>query len=263
MSQVSDAARALSAAFSAPGAPSAEALADHLTDDVAIVGPICAAEGKDNVLAALENPRTPALFAQASWSEPSEDGTVVSLQATLPPGAPIAGMDLTLTIVDGRIAAIDESLLRAPPPTPSAVDLGADIAEALSNALSEGAPVVVGYVGPDNAPHLSFRGSTQVYDADHLAIWIRDPEGGILGAVRTNPKVSLVYRNGATGHSFIFTGRAAISEEPDVAERVYQGSPQPERAQDPQRKGRALLIEIDTVAGRGPNGPFRMERASS
>lgn len=55
-------------------------------------------------------------------------------------------------------------------------------------------PMVVAYVGPDGAAQVSFRGSTHFHDDRAIAVWARDPQGGLPHAIAHNPNVALVYR---------------------------------------------------------------------
>src|ERR1700730_18687637 len=65
------------------------------------------------------------------------------------------------------------------------IQLDDDIRAAINGAFAARNFVVLGYVGDEGAPHLSFRGSTQVFGPDQLAIWVRNPDGGLVRAVRT------------------------------------------------------------------------------
>ena len=67
----------------------------------------------------------------------------------------------------------------APPPPEGPVELGPETAEAVNGALSNGTPVLVAYVDATGQAQLSYRGSTQVFGSDQLAMWIRDPAGGL------------------------------------------------------------------------------------
>jgi len=131
------------------------------------------------------------------------------------------------------------------------IELTDEIREALSKALSDRAPVVVSYVDAGGQPHLSFRGTAQVLNKEQLAIWVRNPEGGIVGAVAHNPRIALLYRNAETRLSWQFLGRGAIVDDPTVRATVYDHSPEVERNQDPERKGKALVIDVDQVIQRG------------
>jgi hypothetical protein len=135
------------------------------------------------------------------------------------------------------------------------------VAPAINGALVNGTPVVMAYVDADGKPHLSFRGTAQVLDAQTMAVWARNPEGGLPGAVAANPNVSLMYRDGATRTTYIVTGRAHVDDSDEMHNRVYDNSPEFERALDPERKGKAVVIDVDTVQGRDAGGPFRMQRS--
>jgi hypothetical protein len=104
---------------------------------------------------------------------------------------------------------------------------------------------------------LSFRGSVQVYSDDQLGLWARNAEGGTLDAIRANPSVALVYRS-ATTPVLQFHGRARIVEDEQERSRVFESAPERERAADPERKGAAVIIDLDRVEGVlkfGPDGP--------
>jgi hypothetical protein len=131
------------------------------------------------------------------------------------------------------------------------IELTDEMRSAINNALSDRAPVVVAYVDADDQPNLSFRGSTQAFSSDQLAIWVRDPGGGLLRAIEKRPKLALLYRNPETRLSWQFHGRARLDEDPGVRETVYANSPEVERNFDPDRKGKAVVIDIDRVIQRG------------
>jgi hypothetical protein len=59
------------------------------------------------------------------------------------------------------------------PPPVTKLELDDDIKNAVNGALEAGHPIVMGYVGDNGYPRLSFRGSTQVYGPQQLAIWVR------------------------------------------------------------------------------------------
>ena len=135
-----------------------------------------------------------------------------------------------------------------------------DIKSDVNGALANGTPVVVAYVDAEGAPHLSFRGSAQAYGDDRLAIWVRDPEGGLLQAITANPRIALLYRDPATRRSYRFAGRARIVTDPAAVDAIYSSSPEIERSRDAERRGKAVLVDLDSVEGMGVQGRFRMER---
>ncbi len=122
---------------------------------------------------------------------------------------------------------------------------------AIGNALTDRTPLIVAYVDADDQPSISYRGSTHAHSDDQLAIWVRNPNGGILKAVATRPKVSLLYRNPETRTMWAFQGRARVDDSPQVRQRVYDSSPEPERNLDKERAGKALIIDLDRVISRG------------
>ena len=136
------------------------------------------------------------------------------------------------------------------------IDLDEDIRRAVNGALEARHPIVLGYVGDDGAPHLSYRGSTQVFGKNQLAIWVRNPDAGLPKAVRNHPQVTLLYSSAEPRRLLTFKGRARL--DPSVNETVYGNSPKGERDRDPDRKGVALIIDLDEVFGFGPSGPIRM-----
>jgi hypothetical protein len=135
-----------------------------------------------------------------------------------------------------------------------------EIRSAVNDALANGTPLVVAYVDADGGPHLSFRGSTQAYGDDQLAIWVRDPEGGLLQAIAGNPRIGLLYRDPVTRRSYRFGGRARVVDDPELSGAIYAASPEAERDRDAQRRGKAVLVDLDLVEGMGGQGRFRMER---
>src|SRR5262245_38185910 len=96
----------------------------------------------------------------------------------------------------------------AAPPTLTERALTHDSNAALSSALFDGIPMVVAYVDLDGQPSLSFRGSTHVYSPNQLAIWVRNPEGGLLKSLDANNRITLLYRNPTTRANLIFRGQA-------------------------------------------------------
>jgi hypothetical protein len=140
------------------------------------------------------------------------------------------------------------------------IKLNDEIREAVNGALGNGTPVIVAYVNEDGQPSLSFRGSTQVYSDDQLAIWVRNPEGGLLRSLSKNPRVTLLYRNPATRQMLNFQGKARVESGQDVRDKVYNSAPESEQKADAEKKGQALVIDLDRVAGAGPSGRISMQR---
>src|SRR5579884_643656 len=137
----------------------------------------------------------------------------------------------------------------ATPQAPTPIKIPDDLREAVNGALLSGNPVVVAYVDEEGQPRLSFRGSTQVYSPNQLAIWVRNPEGGLQRAIAKNPRMSLLYRSPEPRMNFNFMGRGHFESGEDVRKKVYESSPQAEQNADKERKGLALIIDLDRVTG--------------
>ena len=67
----------------------------------------------------------------------------------------------------------------------------------------------------------------------------------------------MMYRS-ATTPLLQFQGRARIASDTAERNRVFENSPEREQKSDPERKGIAIIIDLDTVAGVlrfGADGP--------
>ena len=146
------------------------------------------------------------------------------------------------------------------PAAPTEIKLTDEIRDAVNNALTKGTPILVAYVDQDGQPSLSFRGSTQVYSDDQLAIWVRNPEGGLLASLAKNPRISLLYRNPETRMMLQFRGRGRVENVPEIRKHVYEHAPEVERNADREQKGIPLIIDLDRVDGFGPGIRIQMRR---
>lgn len=140
------------------------------------------------------------------------------------------------------------------------LNLTGEIAEAIDGAAERGPAIVLGYVADDGTASLSYRGSTQVLSDEQLAVWARKPDEGLAQAIATRPAVSLLYFSRDTpGPVYLsIKGRARVA--PELNDLVYERMIAGERAQDPERKGVAIVIDVDTADGLGAQGRFHQER---
>ena len=134
---------------------------------------------------------------------------------------------------------------------PPLIELTDEMRVALSNALTDRVPVVMAYTDAEGQPHLSYRGTVQVFSGDQLGLWARNPEGGLPGAVGTQQRVALLYRNPETRLSWQFLGRARVTDDEQARAQIFENSPEAERNRDPERKGKALLVDVDQVIAGG------------
>jgi hypothetical protein len=198
-------------------------------------------------------PLTP-VYAKGEWSEPEVAGDSVRVSATFPTFGSIRGYAVGATFdASDRIVQLDETVTMYPAPT-AADRLPAVVRTAINGALANGTPIVVAYTGADGAPALSLRGSVQVFGGAELCLWSRNPKSGIVAAAAEKRPVSLLYRDSSRRMTLVMSGRVEIAEGSD-RERVWALIPEVEKRHDMARKGVALLIRLERVAGNTPSGP--------
>ncbi len=148
------------------------------------------------------------------------------------------------------------------PPVLTELKLSEDMKKAVNTAFERMKPIVISYIDENDSPKLSFRGSTQAYSDTALAIWVRMPDGPILDGVKKNPAVALIYGDfRMDGRDFmIFRGKARIDKTEAARKRVYESSHPYEQSQDKDRKGNALLIDLDSVEGFFGGALLKMKR---
>jgi hypothetical protein len=147
------------------------------------------------------------------------------------------------------------------PPVLTELKLSDEMKKAVNTAFERMKPVVISYIEND-APKLSYRGSTQAYSDTALAIWVRMPDGPILEAVQENPAVALMYGDFRTdGRDFmVFRGQARIEKSEAARKRVYESAHAFEQSQDRDRNGNALIIELESVEGFFGGALLKMKR---
>ncbi|MBV8682267.1 MAG: pyridoxamine 5'-phosphate oxidase family protein [Caulobacteraceae bacterium] len=149
----------------------------------------------------------------------------------------------------------------------SSLALTDEIKALVNGSLANGTPMLLAAVSPAGKPVLSFRGSVQTYSDDQLGLWARHSQGGTLEAIAANPNVVLVYRSPTTP-VLQFHGRARIATDEAERKRVFENAPEREQASDPERRGAAIIVDLDRIEGVvrvGPDGPVfcRLVRAAS
>jgi uncharacterized pyridoxamine 5'-phosphate oxidase family protein len=130
------------------------------------------------------------------------------------------------------------------------IELTDEMRTRLANALTDGHPVVVATVDGDGQPKLSYYGSTHVHSSDQLALWVRNPEGGTLRRIANHPRMTLLYRDPVAKVRWVFEGRARRVDDAAERDRVFDETPEFERAMDADKKGVAVVIDLDAVTGR-------------
>jgi hypothetical protein len=148
-------------------------------------------------------------------------------------------------------------------PQVTELKLSPALKETVDTALARARMMSVAYVSHEGRPELSFRGSVQAYSDTQLAIWVRNPAGGIVKAVTSgHPYIALLYGElGAQSKAFVtFRGRGHVETSESVRRKVYDGSPEGERNLDKDRKGVAIIVDLDSVDGLFGGSMLNMRR---
>ena len=139
------------------------------------------------------------------------------------------------------------------------MDLTGEIAAGVNGAAERGHALSIGYIDADDYPVVTFRGSTQVHSRTQLAFWARKLDDGIVTAIADRPQVSLLFHevDGPGPRYLSFRGRARV--DPSANDAVYTRMIEGERKQDPERKGVAVIVDVESVRGFASGKPFVME----
>lgn len=237
-------------------------VAGHLTDDVVVETNFGRAAGVEEALALLHEPRIAGLLAAGTqWTEPAESGDTVTVTARFPATAPFGGVEFAFTFAGQKISRVEQQILPAAPVRPAGLRLTGEIKDAVNGALDNQTPMMIAYSDDDGEIHVSFRGTIQAYSDDQLALWARDPEGGLPRHVTARPKVTLFYHDPKTRTTYTFYGRAWIADDPDIKTLVFDNSHPRERQMDFSRRGVAIVVDLNKLEGRGPAGRILMLRS--
>lgn len=239
------------------GEPSAAGrVATHLDPDAALESPWERVRGAAAVVEHIGK-RWPftSVYETGTWTGPRQDGETAVMTGEFPRvGAAPKAATITMTFNAGdRIVRIVEAA--EPRPKAEAVPtIPAEVAGLIDGALANGTPVALAYVTADGLPVLSLRGSVQVFSPTELSIWVRNPKGGLLKSVQTNPNVSLLYRDSRLRTTLVIKGQAHADDREEVRRRAYELAPEVEQTHDPARAGAALIIDVTEISGSTPLG---------
>jgi hypothetical protein len=111
---------------------------------------------------------------------------------------------------------------------------------------------LVATVLPSGFAQVSPRGSTMVFDDEHLALWERG-KGSTNANLRDGTKLTVFLRKTQLRESGLlpkggvarFYGTAAIHKSGPVYEEIWTRLIQPEKDRDPGKKGFGVLIKVD------------------
>jgi predicted pyridoxine 5'-phosphate oxidase superfamily flavin-nucleotide-binding protein len=132
------------------------------------------------------------------------------------------------------------------------IQLTQTIRDLLNSALADGTFCLVGTATKDGHPQISPKGSVVVFDDDTLCYWERANRSASK-RVLENPHVCIFYRNTLKagkefrGGVIRFYGDATVLSDGAVRDKVWELIPEAERAPDPQKKGKAVLVKLSSV----------------
>jgi hypothetical protein len=126
-------------------------------------------------------------------------------------------------------------------------------------------PIMVGYVDDQNRPGMSYRGSLVVVSDTQLGFWARNGEGGTASALEKNPNLTIVYREPTPDHArsaavVTFRGKGRVVDSGATRDQVYDTMPQRERDADAEKKGVAVIVDLDSVTGFIPGYRLQMKK---
>ena len=152
-----------------------------------------------------------------------------------------------------------------PLPTITELKLNDAIRTLVNGAFMRGRPMSFAYTDDDGTPNLSLRGTLQVYSDTQMALWARNPEGGLLRAIGKHAVVTALYveidwANPGSRAFLTFRGRGRVDATDAGRKTVYENSPERERDADKERKGSAIIVDLDSVTGVIPGARVAMKR---
>ena len=111
---------------------------------------------------------------------------------------------------------------------------------------------LVATVLPSGFAQVSPRGSTMVFDDQHLALWERG-KGSTNTNLKDGSKITVFFRKTQLRESGVlpkgglarFYGTAEIHKSGAAYEEVWRRLVQPEKERDPDKKGFAVLIKVE------------------
>jgi hypothetical protein len=126
---------------------------------------------------------------------------------------------------------------------------------------------LVATVLPNGFAQVTPRGSTMVFDDEHLALWERG-RGTTTENLQDGTKVTVFFRKPQLRESGVlpkggiarFYGVAKLHKSGPVYEEIWQRLIQPEKDRDPEKKGFGVLVKIDRAEDLGGD-PFRLPEA--
>ena len=131
----------------------------------------------------------------------------------------------------------------------------AKIPQALHEHIDTAYPAnvcLIGTVLPNGFAQITPRGSVMVYDDEHIALWERG-RGTTAGSLVDGTPVTLFMRKTALRDAGVLPkggilrlyGRAKVHKSGPVYDEVWKRLIEPEKKNDPDKKGYAVLVAVE------------------
>jgi len=137
----------------------------------------------------------------------------------------------------------------------------AKIPKVLHEHINTAFPVnvcLVATVLPNGFPQVTPRGSTMVFDDEHLATWERS-KGSTSTTIHDGAKVTVFFRKPQLRETGLlpkggiarFYGTATVHKSGTIYEEIWNRLIQPEKDRDPEKTGFGVLIKIERAEDLG------------
>jgi hypothetical protein len=222
----------------------------HLAQDIVVTVGQRTFEGYDDALARITG----------VWPAPVDAGNHVTVDAMMAPvGAGPTEVHLKFRFNDADEITVVNQQNVIGTPLVETDELPDFVKYRVNGALANDTPLAVVYVGEDGRPHLSLRGSVQVYSKTQLSLWVRQGAGGIATGIGKNPAVELLYRDNESRSTLIFKGNARVDSDVVVRRAIYDATPEVEQNHEAWESGVAVIVDLTEVGGATPDGRVRMK----
>ena len=139
----------------------------------------------------------------------------------------------------------------------------ATIPQALHEHINTSYPqfvCLVGAVLPNGYAQITPRGSTMIFDDEHIALWERG-RGSTNATIEDGTKVTVFFRKPPLRESGLlprggiarFYGTARVEKSGPTYDAVWERLIEPEKKSDPEKKGYAVLIKVERAEDLGGN----------
>lgn len=126
------------------------------------------------------------------------------------------------------------------------INLTDEMSKLVDNAYANGYPCIVATASGSGDPDIGYKGSVMVFDSKSLAYWERTKRQHLKNLTE-NPRIIVLFRDLKAKVNWRFHGSVTIHESGPVWEQVMSRTIKPELEKDPERKGLAVIIDVDKV----------------